>query len=228
MRNIENVGRNSLHPRSHFLSRSSVILRCSSTASRNSVASSLSNLRCNTLRISAAGLPIAHTMKIRPNRFSYSRFPSPSAAVTLSFPAETSLCSCADHVAARPSAASVRSPIRGWLANASIQFETSRPRHTSSEAAISDSSLFSGRRAANTRAHAPDPQQGRISDDASFGESLFHRTSTSFIAYNNPLTNSLPSPETPPPDSPPPPSGTPPSIEYHQWAGSRWLPSFSP
>jgi hypothetical protein len=55
---------------SHFRSRNCVINLCCSAASRISVAGSFSIRFSRIASISAADLPVAHTIKIRPKRFS--------------------------------------------------------------------------------------------------------------------------------------------------------------
>src|SRR5579864_563896 len=77
---IQNMGRNAFHCESHFFKRMFVILRCSSAASCNSVASSFRNRKLKISNISAADLPVAHTINTRPNRRSYSRLPWARAA----------------------------------------------------------------------------------------------------------------------------------------------------
>src|SRR5271156_6068998 len=59
---IEDVCRDSAHSSSHFLSRSWVICRCCSDASRNSLASSFSSRRKRIASISSADLPLAQTI----------------------------------------------------------------------------------------------------------------------------------------------------------------------
>src|SRR6266852_6626797 len=95
---IQNVRGNAIHPAIHFFNRRCIIFRCSSAAWRSSVASSLCNRRRRISRISLADIPVAQTIKIRPNFCSYSRLTHSSAIFTASSPVAAFCCSCADQV----------------------------------------------------------------------------------------------------------------------------------
>src|SRR5579862_4639107 len=63
-RGVQDMSGDAIHRPSHFFRRSWVIWRCCSAASRSSLPASLCILRRRISRISAADLPVAHTMKM--------------------------------------------------------------------------------------------------------------------------------------------------------------------
>jgi hypothetical protein len=168
---------------SHFFSRSRAIFRCSSAASRNSVASSLCKRRRRISRISMAGFPVAHKIKMRLKRSSYSWFARARANFTCSTAVATRPCSSPDHASDLDvlGPAALDSPIRGWLWNASFQSDSAKLPQTASQAFNKSISLEIGLRSAIPRAQLLDPQQGTISLAASSSLNLFHRPNTSLM-----------------------------------------------
>src|SRR2546423_11983122 len=73
-RSIEHVRCNGAHLLRNFSNLRRVILFCSSAAMRNSVCRSFSIRPFRIASISLEDLPLAQTMKMNPNRSSYSRF----------------------------------------------------------------------------------------------------------------------------------------------------------
>jgi len=67
---VEHMRRDSTHSTSHFPRRISVICRCCSAASRNSVSRSLANRRLRMASISSALFPVAQTIYVKPKRCS--------------------------------------------------------------------------------------------------------------------------------------------------------------
>src|SRR5258707_3981171 len=129
------------------------------------------------VRISAPHFPAARTMKVRPNRRSYSLLPSASAILTSSLEEAASSGSCADHAADCGLAddGAFDSPIRGWLRKASSQSSSAKPRQISSDTDNRASSLSTGLRLAMAFAQAEEPQQGSISLRAASVDNEFHR-----------------------------------------------------
>src|SRR5215469_2449395 len=161
------------HEWSHFLKRMFVILRCSSAASRNSVASSFARRRRRISNISLADLPVAHTMNTLPKRCSYARLPSAKANWTSCSAVITLDCSSADQAAESTPAVSAafRSPIRGCFEKASLQSELVRAFQISSEPEAKLCSSSIGRLDTSLRAHETEPQHGKISCAASSSDS---------------------------------------------------------
>ena len=188
------------HPRSHFLRRSCVICRCCSAASRSSVRSSFCSRRRKICRISAPLLPVAHTIKMRPNRRSYSRFASASAVLTAS-----SAAAASSLLLRRPLRRAMRRGLPAPAIHRSAgDCETlpsspprSDPRQISSDAA-SSATLRPAAACAppSPRAHAREPQQGRISFSASLRgkriPALQHRRSCSRVAPRQAFREILP------------------------------------
>src|SRR5665213_3718271 len=168
---IEHVRRDA-HSSSMLPRRSLVILRCSSAAALSSICASLP-IRCRSATsTSAAVRPVAEIRNTWPNRASYRRLNSASAAI-VSSPAPTMPpCSFSDQRGAGPPL----SPILGCAANASSHSAGPRLFHTASAFSMSAGRSAYGRPAETVEAHTREPQQRRSWASASSLGRALNRT----------------------------------------------------
>src|SRR5258706_7945718 len=114
-RGIQQVGGDCAHWLISFSNLNPVIFRCSSAAPRNSVPRSFRKRSFKAPSISSESFPVAQTMKMKPKRSSYSRFPAAKAALVSVAAACTPDCSRSDQLRACSdcAAAAFCSPIFG-------------------------------------------------------------------------------------------------------------------
>src|SRR5258706_5100862 len=112
---VQHVGGDCAHWLISFSNLNRVIFRCSSAAPRNSVPRSFRKRSFKAPSTSSESFPVAQTMKMKPKRSSYSRFPAAKAALVSVAAACTPDCSRSDQLRACSdcAAAAFCSPIFG-------------------------------------------------------------------------------------------------------------------